>query len=427
MRNAMIPVCLAVLVGSLARGAVPLNDLGNGLYLNQFQGGLYPNGSNDAPAPHAATGLSRASAIQPLNPAGLPDPQGKFVFLSVGMSNTSQEFGGTTGNPTQGTPFSFMGQAATHPAVNRSSMVIYNGARGAEPAENWTSPTSVNYDRIRTGLTSRGLSEAQVRVAWLKQANPGPNTSLPSANADAWTLLQHTGNIVRAMKQRYPNLETVLVSSRIFAGYASTGLNPEPYAYESGISVKRLVEAQINQMNGGPTDPIAGNLDHNSVAPWLAWGPYLWADGMNPRSDGLTWSPGDFASDGTHPSDSGQQKVGRLLLQNLLTSPFAQPWFLSTVPGDANIDGTVNLEDFNALAANFGQSNRTWTTGDFNYDGLTNLADFNILATHFGVSAAGTDVTPQDWANLASAIPEPGNAVLLWLGTGCLLRRRRTA
>jgi hypothetical protein len=52
--------------------------------------------------------------------------------------------------------------------------------------------------------------------------------------------------------------------------------------------------------------------------------------------------------------------------------------------GDANRDGRVNLSDFNIVAANFGQSNRTFSQGDFNYDTIVNLADFNILASRFG-------------------------------------------
>src|SRR6185503_12380979 len=117
--------------------------------------------------------------------------------------------------------------------------------------------------------------------AWVKVANPGPTSSLPSANADAYVLETQMGDIVRALKVRYPNLQQVFLSSRIFAGYATTALNPEPYAYESGFAVKLLVQAQIDQMaNGGvPVDPRAGNLDYGTVAPWIAWGPYLWAAG----------------------------------------------------------------------------------------------------------------------------------------------------
>ena len=55
--------------------------------------------------------------------------------------------------------------------------------------------------------------------------------------------------------------------------------------------------------------------------------------------------------------------------------------------GDANLDGTVNLNDFNALAGHFGQSVPAWNRGDFDYDGRANLNDFNLLAGQFGQSA----------------------------------------
>jgi hypothetical protein len=79
------------------------------------------------------------------------------------------------------------------------------------------------------------------------------------------------------------------------------------------------------------------------------------------------------------------------------------------LPGDANFDGSVNLSDFNILASNFGmQSGATWQQADFNFDGVVNLSDFNLLAANFGQSAAGPDVTPQDWSNLSAVVPEPG-------------------
>jgi hypothetical protein len=95
--------------------------------------------------------------------------------------------------------------------------------------------------------------------------------------------------------------------------------------------------------------------------------------------------------------------------------------------GDATLDGTVNLSDFNKLASNFGQSGKQWTDGDFNYDGTVNLTDFNRLASNFGLSAAGSTVTPQDWSNLAAAVPEP-TALTVIGGAFALLatRRRRT-
>jgi hypothetical protein len=98
--------------------------------------------------------------------------------------------------------------------------------------------------------------------------------------------------------------------------------------------------------------------------------------------------------------------------------------------GDANLDGNVNLQDFNALASNFGSTNGVWTQGDFTYDGNVNLQDFNRLAANFGLSAGPDGVVgPEDWAALAAVVPEPASlASLAFLGVPALagMRRRRT-
>ena len=61
--------------------------------------------------------------------------------------------------------------------------------------------------------------------------------------------------------------------------------------------------------------------------------------------------------------------------------------------GDANLDGAVNLADFNRLAASFGATGGpSWTQGNFNYDGGVNLGDFNLLAGNFGKSAAAEEL-----------------------------------
>jgi len=301
-------------------GLTPINDLGKNLYLDRFQGGLYPNGSNDVPTDHAIEGLVRVEAVQPLDGEGEAEPNGKYVLLSIGMSNTSQEF--CCGS------WTFMGQAANHPDTDQTSLVIVNGAANGQSADTWDSPDEENYDRIRDErLAPLGLTEAQVQAVWVKVANPGPKASLPNNEADAYRLVVQMGDIARALTVRYPNLQVAFFSSRIYAGYSSTNLNPEPYAYESGFAVKWLVRAQIDQMAGGQVDPRTGDLDYNTVAPWIAWGPYPWADGLIARSDGLIWECDDFASDGTHPSMSGEQKVGTMLLQFMLFSPYAAPWF----------------------------------------------------------------------------------------------------
>src|SRR5436853_7867608 len=74
-------------------------------------------------------------------------------------------------------------------------------------------------------------------------------------------------------------------------------------------------------MRTGTVDPRAGDLNYNSVAPWIAWGAYLWADGTTPRSDGLVWLQSDFETkDYTHPAQSAEQKGGPMLLNFFKTS-----------------------------------------------------------------------------------------------------------
>ena len=94
--------------------------------------------------------------------------------------------------------------------------------------------------------------------------------------------------------------------------------------------------------------------------------------------------------------------------------------------GDANLDGQVNLQDFNRLASNFGATGTgLWSQGDFNYDGNVNLQDFNRLASNFGLSAAGPEVTPDDWARLGAAVPEPGAIGAVAMAAVALIRLRR--
>ena len=74
-------------------GFTSINDLGTGISPETgLMGGLYPNGSNFLPSAHKNAGLQMASQVQCLDTNGNPDVvNGKIVWLSIGMSNTTQE------------------------------------------------------------------------------------------------------------------------------------------------------------------------------------------------------------------------------------------------------------------------------------------------------------------------------------------------
>jgi len=101
-------------------------------------------------------------------------------------------------------------------------------------------------------------------------------------------------------------------------------LNPEPWAYESGFAVKWLIEQQIMGDKS-----LNYNADKGAVkAPWLSWGPYLWANGTTKRADGLFYAREDLGNDGTHPTASGNDKVAKLLLEFFKTDSTTKPWFV---------------------------------------------------------------------------------------------------
>lgn len=289
-----------------------LTDLGTGEY-HGFPGGLYPGGKNTRPAAHEAAGLARARRVQPLDAAGKPSPDGKIVLLTIGMSNTSQS--------TQG----FQAALAADPSVN-PKLVLVNGAQGGMTAAQIQNPedgaSGARYwSEVDTRLRQAGVTRAQVQAVWIKQADAGPNQGFPGY---AKTLQGELARIVQLLPGRFPNLQLAYLSSRTYGGWATTRLNPEPYAYESGFSVKWLIEQQLQG------DPALSYTAEKGAAraPWLSWGPYLWANGTTKRGDGFSFEPTDFGPDGTHQSPTGQRKVGALLLQFFKTDSTTRDWFL---------------------------------------------------------------------------------------------------
>ncbi len=276
-------------------GLTPLIDLKSGTYKG-VEGGLYLDGTNQPPATYLQEGLARAGKVVPLNSAGQPDPNGKIVLLSIGMSNARLEYEG------------FKRLANASP-LKKSNVVVVNGAQNSKDAEVAKNASAPYWSYVEQQLQAAKVTDQQVQVVWLKEAIIGESRSFPD---DARALQSDLRTIVQILPKRFPNLQLIYLTSRIYGGYATGPLNPEPMAYESGFAVKWLIEERIKGQLSGP---------------WLAWGPYLWADGTRPRSDGLTWSCADFRPDGTHPSRSGILKVARALLAFFTTDPTAKGWF----------------------------------------------------------------------------------------------------
>ncbi len=280
-------------------------------------------------------------------------------------------------------------------------LVVFNGALGQATLEKWdptpigyyahhndchynsttTSQEECNFLRVRSQLSANGYSEKQVQAVFIKSSNSYPQCDLkgqycatpppsepPIPIPDAYLAETYLGDILRYLKcctldvngnstgvPRYPNLKLVFVTSRIYGGYAQNPapdnaagcLNPEPFAYEEGFAVQRLIVAQIDRT----TTDHAGDVRYPESAPWVDWGPYLWASGETPSNNGLFWCDGasdqtcrgkhDFRfgdldpgysaywGDHTHPTADAAEKVANQLVKFIkgqLPQPQTSTW-----------------------------------------------------------------------------------------------------
>ena len=189
------------------------------------------------------------------------------------MSNTQMEFG------------AFAGLAAAYPE-RRDALAMVNAAVSGATIERWVDPANPQYgstwDTFIGLITRGGLTPAQVQVVWAKHTDRGRQGALAN-RTDA--LGQQLGMLARELKIRLPNLRIIYFSSRTRA-FAYLGNNfMEPAAFETGLAVRHVIEAQ---MNGDPSlnfDPDRGPV----AAPFLSWGPH---SGSMARRPAPTDEPG---------------------------------------------------------------------------------------------------------------------------------------
>jgi hypothetical protein len=294
--------------GKTSVGFKPLTEMTAQDKYQEEDGGLYGGGANEPPEAHQAAAKKETAKIAPLDREGKPSKDGKIVFISISMSNATQEF-------------SRFKQIADADPQKSPRVTIVDCAQGGQAMAQWAPPEARAWDEAERRLAAANVSPKQVQVAWIKLANPGPTGKLSEHGKK---LQKDTVAVLQNAKARFPNLRIAYLGSRIYAGYATTRLNPEPYAYETAFVVRWLIQDQIKGVGSLSYDPARGAVK----SPLLLWGPYFWADGLTARkTDQLVWERKDFAGDGTHPSDNGRQKVADMLLNFFKTDANTNTWF----------------------------------------------------------------------------------------------------
>lgn len=303
---------ISVDVAGTSTPIMALTDLGMGTYLGA-EGGLYPNGTNLRPADHDAAGITLANQIQPLDSDGNPDPNGKEAFLLLGPSFASEVLS------------TFLPIASADPDKN-PSLVIVDGALPGETIETIANPKNEYWNTILNYLIpNAGVSANQVQAVWTDEVLAFPSGVFPTDMAGLQGDLEKLAQNIHVF---FPNAKLMYYSSRVYTGYSLgvSNQDPEPYAYESGFAVKWAIEDQLNGNAALNFDPTRGPV----TAPWMAWGPYYWTNGLLGRADGLIASCDDYRDDGNHPSDIvGRVKESGILIDFFKSDTTITPWYLA--------------------------------------------------------------------------------------------------
>ena len=288
-------------MGKPTVGFKPLTEMSATDRYKGEDGGLYGRGSNEPPPELLDKARKETDQIVALDAGGKPSKDGMIALVSLSMSNATQEF-------------SMFKKLADADPAKSPAVTIVDCAQGGQAMAQWVDPNAKAWQESDRRLKAAHVSPQQVEVVWVKLANIAPTGDLPEHGRK---LERDTLALLHNAAARFPNLRIAYLGSRIYGGYASTGLNPEPYAYESAFAVRWLIQEQNSPSNT------------NTKCPLLLWGPYFWGDGTTPRkADHLVWERADLSEDGTHPSNSGRRKVADMLLKFFKEDALARTWFV---------------------------------------------------------------------------------------------------
>ncbi|MGB4929409.1 MAG: hypothetical protein WBP43_05525, partial [Chitinophagales bacterium] len=189
-------------------GNIPISEIGPGFFMG-YQGGLYPEGSNTMPMVHAQAGKNIGNSIKPLNEAGEVDfENGKVVFVAFGASTAGNTFN------------TFKSTVNNTPDLYNPCLKFVNLCLGGKGLESMVPPhNNLLWAYITdTLMVDAEISKEQVQIGWIKTASK--DDSIPEFPMQADSLYDKYIPTIQRMKENFPNLKILYMSSHAYGGYA---------------------------------------------------------------------------------------------------------------------------------------------------------------------------------------------------------------
>jgi len=248
-----------------------------------------------------------------------------------------------------------------------------------------------------------------------------------AAGGDADRMTPLVNDVLAPRNQAYVHDTTdaaVTTAPGPVIGYVSHGVNDGPGGLSEGYLgdqlALELAEGAVFQSyesyNAYSFEAGGGILGQGLLAEWLAIGGTAGVGHVEePTASTCTIANEDIffemLLDGYTWAEAAWCSLQQLSFVNTVVGdPLMtfQPW----LPGDFNLDGSINTTDLGILAENFGSFGGTYSMGDANGDGLVNVTDLGVLSSNFSETEGG------------HGVPEPATLGLLGLGAVAALRKK---